>query len=143
MRSTSIEVYFPKFVLEFIISHVHAFTDKSGNQNFQLALHQFEQDRKGKAQEEIKPWIANLGNFPGDSVGKEPACNAGDTGDTSSVPGLRRSLGEGHGNPLQYYCLENPMDREAWWATVHRSQESDTTEATKHSRVQQTCHLLQ
>ena len=121
MESTSVEVYFPKFVLEFIISHVHAFMNKSGNQNFQLAWHQFEQDRKGKAQEEIQPWIANLGNFPGDSVGKEPACNAGDTGDTSSVPGLGRSPGGGHGNPLLCSCLENPMDREAWRATVHRS----------------------
>ena len=143
MGSTSVEVYFPKFVLEFIISHVHAFTNKSRNQNLQLALHQFAQDRKGKAQEEIKPWIANLGNFPGDSVGKESVCNAGDTGDMSSVPGSGRSAGGGHGNPLQYSCLENPMDRGAWRATVHRSQESDRTEATKHSTVQQTCHLLQ
>ena len=43
--------------------------------------------------------------------GKESACNAGDLG---LIPGLRRSPGEGHGNPLQYSCLENPMDREAW-----------------------------
>ena len=50
------------------------------------------------------------------SYGKESACNAGDLG---SIPGLRRSPGEGNGNPLQYSCLENPMDRRAWWATVH------------------------
>ena len=47
--------------------------------------------------------------------GKEPTCNAGDLG---SIPGLGRSPGEGNGNPLQYPCLENPMDRETWWATV-------------------------
>ena len=48
--------------------------------------------------------------FPGSSDGKESACNAGDLG---SIPGLGRSPGGGHGNPLQYYCLENPMDRGA------------------------------
>ena len=49
---------------------------------------------------------------------KEPACNAGDTGDVGSVPGLGRSPGGGNGNLVQYSCLENPMDRGAWWATV-------------------------
>ena len=48
--------------------------------------------------------------------GKEAACHAGDLG---SIPGLGRSPGEGNGNPLQYSCLENSMDREAWQATVH------------------------
>ena len=50
------------------------------------------------------------------SVGKESACNAGDLG---SIPGSGRSPGEGNGNSLQYSCLENPMDRGVWWATVH------------------------
>ena len=45
--------------------------------------------------------------------------NAGDLRDMGSIPGLGRSPGGGHGNPLQYSCLENPMDRGAWWATVH------------------------
>ena len=54
--------------------------------------------------------------FPGDSDGEESTCNAGDLG---SLPGLGRSPGGGHGNPLQYSCLENPMDRGAWWATFH------------------------
>ena len=54
--------------------------------------------------------------FPHNSVGKESACNSRDPG---SVPGSRRSPGEGNGNPLQYSCLENPMDRKAWRATVH------------------------
>ena len=54
--------------------------------------------------------------FPGGSDGKESARNAGDLG---SIPGLERSLGEENGNPLQYSCLENPMDRGAWRGTVH------------------------
>ena len=51
--------------------------------------------------------------FPDGSVSKESACNAGDTGDLGSVPGSGRSPGGGKGNPLQYSCLENPMDRGA------------------------------
>ena len=54
--------------------------------------------------------------FPGGSEVKASACNAGDLG---SIPGSRSSPGERNGNPLQYSCLENPMDRGAWWATVH------------------------
>ena len=50
--------------------------------------------------------------------------------DVGSTPGSGRSLGEGHGSPLQYSCLENPMGRGAWWATVHGVTESDMTEAT-------------
>ena len=52
--------------------------------------------------------------------GKQSACNAGATGDTGLIPGSGTSPGEGHGNPLQYSSLENPMDRGASWATVHR-----------------------
>ena len=55
--------------------------------------------------------------FPDSSDSEESACNTGDLG---SIPGFRRPPGGGHGNPLQYSCLENPMDRGAWWATVHR-----------------------
>ena len=54
-------------------------------------------------------------SFPGGSGGKE----FGYAGDTGSIPGLRSSPGEENGNLLQYSCLENPMDRGAWWATVH------------------------
>ena len=53
--------------------------------------------------------------FPGDSAGKE-SCYAGDLG---LIPGLGRFPGEGNGKPFQYSCLENPMDRGAWWAAVH------------------------
>ena len=55
-------------------------------------------------------------DFPGGSHVKEFVCNVGDPG---SIPGLGRSPGDGNGNPLQYSCLENPMDRGAWQATVH------------------------
>ena len=61
--------------------------------------------------------------FPSDSDGKESTCNAGDQG---SNPGSERSPGEGNGNPLQYSCLENPMDRGAWRATVHGVAEGRT-----------------
>ena len=57
-----------------------------------------------------------LWGFPGGSDGKEFACNAGHLG---SIPGVGRSPGGGNGYPLQYLCLENPVDRETWWATVH------------------------
>ena len=60
--------------------------------------------------------------FPGGSVGKATAYNAGDLRDTGSIPGLGRSPGGGHGNPLESSCLENPMDRGAWRAIGHRSQ---------------------
>ena len=72
--------------------------------------------------------VSPLG-FPGGSEVKAPACNTGDLG---SISGSGRFPGEGNGNPLQYSCLENPMDRGAWWATVHgvaknRTQLSDFT----------------
>ena len=59
-------------------------------------------------------------------VVKNPPANAGDVRDASSIPGLGRSAGEEHSNPLQYSCLENPMDRGAWWATVHGVAKSQT-----------------
>ena len=75
--------------------------------------------------------------FPGGSEVKASACNAGDLG---SIPGSGRSPGEGNGNPLQYSCLENPMDGGAWWATVHGVTKSQTqlSEFT-HSLTQEKC----
>ena len=60
--------------------------------------------------------MAIMSGFPGGLDGKESDCNVGDPG---SIPVLGRSLGDGNGNSLQYSCLENSMDREAWQATVH------------------------
>ena len=61
--------------------------------------------------------------FPGGSEGKESARH---TGDPDSIPGSGRSPGKGNGNPLQYSCLQNSMDRRAWWTTVHGVTESQT-----------------
>ena len=62
--------------------------------------------------------------FPGGSESKESACNAGDLG---LISGLGRSPGEGNGYPLQYSCLENSMDKGAWWVTVHGVPEKSWT----------------
>ena len=73
--------------------------------------------------------------FPGGVVVKNLPPSAIDTGDAGWTPGLGRSPAEGNGNPLQYSCLENPMDRGAWWATVHG--------VTKcQDMTEQTCTLL-
>ena len=61
---------------------------------------------------------------------KNSPASAGDVRDVGLMPGSGTSPGGGHGNPLLYSCLENPMDRGAWWTTVHRVAESDTTEVT-------------
>ena len=78
-------------------------------------------------------------------VVKNSLANArdGDLRDVGSIPGSGRSPGGGHGNSLQYSCLENPMDRGAWWATVHRVAESQTR--LKQLRKESTCyqHLKQ
>ena len=63
-------------------------------------------------------------------VVKNPPANAGDARDTGSIPGSGRSPGGGHGSPLQYSGLENPMDGGAWWATVQGGSESNTAEVT-------------
>ena len=72
-----------------------------------------------------RDWLPTpvLIGFPRGSDSKESACNVGDLG---SISGLGRSLGGGHGNPLQYSCLKNPLDRGAWQATVHGVAKSQT-----------------
>ena len=83
------------------------------------------------------PLMQTLG-FPGGSEDKAPACNAGDPG---SIPGLGRSPGEGNGNPLQYSCLENPMERGAWRATVHGVAKSRTqlSDFAHHTQCRHLC----
>ena len=76
--------------------------------------------------------------FPGSSVRKESASSAGDPG---SIPGLGRSPGEGNGNPPQFSCLETPMDRGAWWATVHGVARVRHDLATKPPNVKLQCHM--
>ena len=86
---------------------------------------------QGLAGEASRPWGEVSGvwgkqsttTFPGDSVVKNPPANEGDSG---SIPGLGRSPAEGNGNPLQDSCLESPVDRGAWWATVHGITKSQT-----------------
>ena len=73
----------------------------------------------------LRPGVYLVG-FPEGSAGEEFACNAGDTGDMSLIPGLGRFPGKANGNPLQYSCLKNPMDERAWWATVYGVAKSQT-----------------
>ena len=67
--------------------------------------------------------------------GTESAYNARDTGDEGLIPGSGRSPGGGHGNPLQYSCPGKPVDRGAWWATVHRVTQLDMTENTHIPKI--------
>ena len=68
----------------------------------------------------------NMIFFEQERVFKKASSNITNAGDLGLIPGLARSPGEGHGNPLQYSCLENPRDRGAWWATVHGVAKSRT-----------------
>ena len=74
---------------------------------------------------ELKQNTENKLGFPGGTSGNPPA-NAGNIKDVGLIPGLGRSPGRGHSNPLQHSCLENPMDREAWWAIVNMATKSQT-----------------
>ena len=81
--------------------------------------------------------LANTDYYiPGALVVKNPSANTGDKRDTSSIPGMTRSPGGWHSNPLQYSCLENPMNRGAWQATVHRVAQSWTQlkQLSRHAR---------
>jgi hypothetical protein len=64
--------------------------------------------------------VCSSGDFPGGTSGKNPPANIGDTVDAGWIPGSGRFPGVENGNPLQYSCLENFMDRGTWWAMVHR-----------------------
>ena len=75
-------------------------------------------------------------------VVKNLPANAGDIRVEGSIPGLGRSPGRGHGNPLQYSSMENPMDRGSWQATDLRIAESDMTEATEHTPAFPVVHYL-
>ena len=84
-------------------------------------------------------------DFPGGSDGKASVYDVGDSG---SIPGVGRPPGEGNSNPLQDYCLENPMNRRAWWATVHgvaksRTRLSDFTSLHKKSIVREMVSIIQ
>ena len=82
-----------------------------------LRLHTANEGDRGSIQDPTRHVVQpkKMWGFPHSSVGKESACSAGDLG---SIPGSGRSPAEGNGNPLQYSCLENPVDRGAWQATV-------------------------
>ena len=88
----------------------------------------------------LKQKLAPSNGFPGGSEVKASACNSGDLG---SIPGSGRSPGEGNGNPLQYSCLENPMDRGAWWATVHGAAKSQTLLSDFTFSVPTKVHIVQ
>ena len=79
-------------------------------------------------------YMLHLG-FPGGLVGEESACSAGVAGDVGSILGSGRSPGGGHGNPVQYSCLENSMNRGTWWTAVHGVAESDTAKQVRISCV--------
>ena len=83
-------------------------------------------------------------DFLGGASGKESASNAGDIRDVGLIPGLGRSPGEGHGNPLQYSCLRNPLERGAWWVTVHRVTKSQMglNRLSTHTKLHMVVHVM-
>ena len=90
----------------------------------------------------FKAAIPYVGGFPGVAVVKNPPANAGDARDMGSVPKLGRSPGGGHGHPLQYSCLENPVDRGACQATVHGLSENQTRLSPAQLLLSQSCPTL-
>ena len=90
---------------------------------FGIMLHSPNSSKWKKKKKLLKVFLG----FPGDSDGQESASNVGNL---VLIPGFGRSSRGGHGNPLQYSCLENPMDKGDWQATVYGIKELDTTEAT-------------
>ena len=88
-------------------------------------------------------WYRPVDGLPWWLSSKESACNAGVTGDTDSIPGWGRSPRGGHDNPLQYFFLEKPLDRGAWWATVHRVAKSGTGLKRLSMHIAQTCRWIE
>ena len=88
----------------------------------------------GIFQARVLEWAATAFSQVAQAVKNMPA-NAGDIRDAVLIPGSGRSPGAGHGNPLQYSCLENPMNREAWWATVHTVAKSQTPLNRQHTQI--------
>ena len=84
--------------------------------------------------------VPNVQGFPGGSVVKNPPADAEEAGDADSIPGLGRSPGGGHSNPLGCSCLENPVDRGAWWATVHRVAKNQIQLVTEHTHTHAHTH---
>ena len=124
----------PRMQLHLVLTESH----KSGGQTEQVSARVNEERRQApaKAVEIISNShiCSETSGFSTGSVGQESAFNAGDTGDRGSIPGSGSSPGEGNGNPLQYSCLENSMDKRAWWSTVHGvTKESDKTEQPKNN----------
>ena len=76
---------------------------------------------EGFGEGKVRAWACKVA-----LVVKNPPANAGDIRDVGSIPGLGRYLAEGHGNPLHYSCLEDPVDRGVWWARVHRAAKGRT-----------------
>ena len=93
-------------------SHTHAHTHPTHTLEYYSAI------KKNEIMPFAETWV-DLGYFPGGSVVKNPLAETGDAGDEGSIPGFGGPPEEGNGNPLQYSCLGNPMDRGAWWSTVH------------------------
>ena len=124
--------YLPDLIYTYFTS-THLFwvlcQNREQPQNMVLLLETV-QSRSGRQTKNKKAngylWPPYVG-FPDGSVDKESACNAGNTGVVGTIPELGRSPRVGHGNSLQYSCLENSMDRGAWWAPVH-----EVTKTTWH-----------
>ena len=89
----------------------------------------------------IYGYLGGRTGFPGGAVVKNPPANAGDVRDVGSIPGSGRSPGEGHGSPPQDSCLENPMDRGAWLATVHGAAKSWTQLSAAHMEIGHTLYV--
>ena len=98
--------------------------EPSPENSLNLLLH-IEVETYNKEKPEFQSLFLSLG-FPDGTMVKNPPTNAGDTRNGDSIPGSGRSPGEGNGNPLQYSCLENSMDRRVWQAMVHKVSKSQT-----------------